>query len=78
MPLAPLFSQLPFDSDFEDSGFVALEAGPGAFERGDGFVEAGELLFDLSNDATLLLRRRKWKWVWSELFKIYAWTITGI
>ena len=56
MVLAPVFGQFAFDGGFEDGGFVAFEVGLDALEVGDGFVEAGELLFDLRDDA-LLLRR---------------------
>ena len=51
MLLAPVFGQLAFDGGFEDGGFVAFEVGLDALEVGDGFVEAGELLFDLRDDA---------------------------
>ena len=43
--------ELAFDGGLEDGGFVALEVGLDALEVGDGFVEAGELLFDLGDDA---------------------------
>ncbi len=46
--------KLPFDGGFEDGGFVAFEVGFDALEISDGFVESGELLFDLRNDAALL------------------------
>ena len=52
--LAPVFGQFAFDGGFEDGGFVAFEVGLDALEIGDGFVEAGELLFDLRDDAFLL------------------------
>ena len=54
MLLAPVFGQLAFDGGFEDGSFVAFEVGLDALEIGDGFVEAGELLFDLRDDALLL------------------------
>ena len=38
---------------FEDGGFVAFEVGLDALEVGDGFVEAGELLFDFGDDFVL-------------------------
>jgi len=43
-----------FDGGFEDGGAISLEVGLDALEVGDGFVEAGELLFDLRNNAFLL------------------------
>ena len=55
MLLAPVFGQLPFDSSFEDGGFVAFEVGLSALERGDGFVETGKLLFDLRDDLSLFI-----------------------
>jgi hypothetical protein len=55
MLFTPLLSQLALDGGFEDGGFVPCEVGLSALERGDGFVEAGELLFDLRDDALLLL-----------------------
>ena len=60
MLLAPVFGQLPFDGGFEDGGFVAFEIGFDALEVGDGFVEAGELLFDLRDDAFLFIGA--WDW----------------
>ena len=51
---APVFGELAFDGGFEDGGFVAFEVGLDAFKIGDGFVEAGELFFDLLDDAILL------------------------
>ena len=50
MLLAPVFGQFAFDGGFEDGSFVAFEVGLDALEIGDGFVEAGELLFDLRDD----------------------------
>ena len=46
--------ELPFEGGFEDGSFVAFEVGLDAFEVGNGFVEAGELLFDLRDDVILL------------------------
>ena len=51
MVSAPAWSSTPFDGGFEDGGFVAFEVGLDALEIGDGFVEAGELLFDLRDDS---------------------------
>jgi hypothetical protein len=48
------FDEAAFDGGFEDGGFVAFEVGFDALEVGDGFVEAGELCFDFSDDFTLL------------------------
>ncbi|NGZ10792.1 MAG: hypothetical protein CV088_15630 [Nitrospira sp. LK70] len=62
MPPAPIFGKLPFDGGFENGGFVAFEVGLGALERRDGFVETGELLFDLGDDAILLSTWRLHKW----------------
>ena len=61
MLLAPVFGQLPFDGGFEEGGFVAFEVGLGALERRDGFVEAGELLFDLpsATQRRVFWRRRR-------------------
>ena len=58
---APLFGEFAFDGGFEDGGFVMFEFGLDALEIGDGFVEAGELFFDLRDDAFLLViwRERK-------------------
>ena len=53
-----LFDEAAFDGGFEDGGFVALEVGLDALEVGDGFVEAGELLFDFRDDAFLVSERR--------------------
>jgi hypothetical protein len=39
-----------FYGGFEDGGFVAFEVGLDALEVGDGFVEAGELLFEFGDD----------------------------
>jgi hypothetical protein len=44
---------------FEDGGFVAFEVGLDALEVGDGFVEAGELLFEFGDDFFLLINRRQ-------------------
>ena len=60
MNLAPVFGQFPFDGGFENGGFVTFEVGFDALEIGDGFVEAGELLFDLRDDTFLLVWRRDW------------------
>ena len=56
MLLAPVFGQLSFDGGFEDGSFVAFEVGLDALEISDGFVEAGELLFDLRDDYDLSYR----------------------
>jgi hypothetical protein len=61
MLLAPVFGQRPFHGGFEDSGFIAFEVGLDALEVGDGFVEAGELLFDLRDDSILLFTGRNWQ-----------------
>ena len=57
MLLAPVFGQFAFNSGFEDGGSVAFEVGLDALEIGNGFVEAGELLFDLCDDELLLMCR---------------------
>ena len=54
MLLAPVFGELAFDGGFEDGGFIAFEVGFDALEIGNGFVEAGELPFDLLDDEFLL------------------------
>ena len=48
------FYEAAFDGGFEDGGFVAFEVGFDSLEVGDGFVEAGELLFDFSNNLLLV------------------------
>ncbi|MCI0441129.1 MAG: hypothetical protein L0177_18660, partial [Chloroflexi bacterium] len=58
MLLAPVFGELAFDGGFEDGGSVALEVGLDPLERGDGFVETGELLLDLRDDTFLLVEWR--------------------
>ena len=65
MLFAPVFGQLPFDGGFEDGSFVAFEVGLDALEVGDGFVEAGELFFDLRDDVICCARAA------------YKWNITG-
>ena len=54
------FYEAAFDGGFEDGGFVAFEVGLDALEVGDGFVEAGELLFDFGDDVALFVERRQW------------------
>ena len=56
MSLAPVFGEFAFDSGFEDRSLVAFEVGFDTFEVGDGFVEAGELFFDLRDDEALLVK----------------------
>jgi hypothetical protein len=53
MRLAPVFGEFAFDGGFEDRSLVAFEVDLDAFEGGDTFVEAGELLFDLRDDDVL-------------------------
>jgi len=60
MIFAPVFGELAFDSGSEDGGLVAFEVGLDALEIGDGFVEAGELFFNLRDDEHLLIRRCYW------------------
>ena len=50
MLLAPVFGEFAFDG-----GFVAFEVDLDALEIGDGFVKAGELLFDLRDDELWLI-----------------------
>jgi hypothetical protein len=47
-----------FDGGFEDGSLVTLEVGLDALQVRDGFVEAGELLFDFGDDSLLLAGRR--------------------
>ena len=47
--------RVPFDGGFEDGGFVAFEVSLNPLEIRDGFVEAGELFFNLRNDGFLLV-----------------------
>ena len=54
--LAPVFGEPAFDGGFEDGDFVAFEVGLDPLEIGDGFVETGELLFDLRDDELLALK----------------------
>src|SRR5262245_34767116 len=69
MNFTPIFCEFSFDGGFEDSGFVALEVGLDALEIGDGFVEAGELFFDLRDDLLLL---SWWSYGHQQLRKFFA------
>ena len=48
------WDEAAFDGSLEDGCPIPLEVGLCVLEVGDGFVEAGELLFDLRDDAALL------------------------
>ena len=49
--------EVTFNSGFEDDGLIALEIGFHALQVGDGFIEAGELLFNFGNDSALIINR---------------------
>ena len=61
MLIAPVFGEPAFDGGFENGSFVAFEVGLDALKVGDGFVEAGELLFDILDDSILLFTGWNWQ-----------------
>jgi hypothetical protein len=57
---------------------MALEVGFDALEVGDGFVEAGEMPFDFSDDSALLVCLGKRDLVRRELIEVDPRTVTGV
>ena len=66
------FDETAFDRGFKDGGFVAFEVGLDALEIGDGFVQTGELLFDLRDDVFLKVKRRLRK------FRVFKFTFSDM
>ena len=71
---APVRSELAFDGGFEDGGLVPFEVSLDALEVFDSFVEAGELFFDLRDDALLFIEWWGFDTKGSDIF----WTDCGV
>jgi hypothetical protein len=56
-----LGNQAALAGSFEDGGFVASQLGPGTPQGSHAGIQAGELLFDLGDDALLLGEGREGK-----------------